>query len=56
MPHYLFPFPVRFDRVVFAEGGDQVIGMLFSDVLNAEIVNDEREADWVGVVFPESRG
>ena len=30
--------------------------MLFSNILNAEIVDNESEADWSCSVFPETRG
>ena len=33
-----------------------MLSMLFSNILNAEIVDNESEADWSCSVFPETRG
>ena len=48
--------PVCVDCVVFAEDGYHVVGAIFSNVLNTEIVNDKQEADWAGDVLPHAWG
>ena len=48
--------PVNGDGVEFLEGLDEVVGVLFSDVLYAKIVNDEGEEYGLGVVIPQRRG
>ena len=35
---------------------DEVVSVLFSDVLDAKVVNDEGEKDGLGVVLPQRRG
>ena len=35
---------------------DEVVGVLFSDVLDAKVVNDEGEKDGLGFVLPQRRG
>ena len=37
-------------------GLDEVVGVLFSDVLDVKVVNDEGEKDGIGVVLPQRRG
>ena len=40
----------------FLEGLDEVVGVLFADVLDPKVVNDEGENDGLGGVLPERRG
>ena len=35
---------------------DEVVGVLFSDVIDAEVVNDEEEEYGLSVVIPQCRG
>ena len=35
---------------------DEVVGVLFSDVLDAKVVNNKGEKDGLGVVLPQRRG
>ena len=42
--------------VEFLEGLDEVVGVLFSGVLDAKVVNDEGEKYGLGIVFPQRRG
>ena len=44
------------DGVEFLEGLDEVVGVLFSDVLDAEVVYDEGEPYGFFVVLPQCRG
>ena len=48
--------PVDGDGVEFLEGLYEVVGVLFSDVLDAKVVYDEGEKYGFGVVFPQRRG
>ena len=48
--------PVDGDGVEFLEGLDEVVGVLFSDVLDAKVIYDEGEPYGFGVVLPQSRG
>ena len=48
--------PVDGDSVDFLEGLDEVVGVLFSNLLDAKVVNDEGENDGLGGVLPERRG
>jgi hypothetical protein len=41
--------------VEFAECPKEVQGVLFSDVLDAEMVNEKREVDGTSVMFPKGR-
>ena len=38
------------------EGLDEVVGVLFSNVLDPKVVNDKGENDWLGGVLPKRRG
>ena len=44
------------DGVDFWEGLDEVVGVLFFDVLDAKVVNDEGEKYGLSVVLPQRRG
>ena len=44
--------PVYGDGVEFLEGLDEVVGVLFSNVLHAKVVYDEGEKYGFGVVLP----
>ena len=44
--------PVNGDGVEFLEGLDEVVGVLFADVLDPKVINDEGENDGLGVVLP----
>ena len=48
--------PVDGDGAEFMEGLDEVVGVLFYDVLDAEVVYDEGEKYGFGVVLPQRRG
>ena len=48
--------PVDGDGVEFLEGLDEVVGVLFSDVLDAKVVYNEGEKYGFGVVLPQCRG
>ena len=48
--------PVNGDGVEFLEGLDEVVGILFSDVLDAKVVYDEGEEYGFGVVLPQCQG
>ena len=48
--------PVDGDGVEFLEGLDEVVGVLFADVLDPKVINGEGEKDGLGGVIPESRG
>ena len=48
-----FAFPVNVNLLIMvAEALDQMVGMLFANVFDAEVINDEGEADWVPLVAP----
>ena len=47
--------PVDGDGVEFLEGLDEVVGVLLSDLLDAEVVYDEGELYGFGVVLPQRR-
>ena len=47
--------PVDGYGVEFLEGLDEVVGVLFSNVLDTKNVYDEGEKYWFGVVLPQSR-
>ena len=38
------------------EGLDEVVGVLFADVLDSKVINDEGENDGLGGVISERRG
>ena len=44
------------DGVEFLEGLDEVVGVLFSDVLDAKVIYDEGEKYGFSVMLPQSRG
>ena len=48
--------PLDGDGVEFLEGLEEVVGVLFSDVLDAKVVYDEGEKYGFGVVLPQRRG
>ena len=48
--------PVDGDGVEFLEGLDEVVGVIFSDVLDSKVVNDKGENDGLGDVLPYCRG
>ena len=48
--------PVDGDVVEFLEGLDEVVRVLFADVFDPKVINDEGENDGLGVVLPERRG
>ena len=48
--------PVNGDGVEFLEGLDEVVGVLFADVLDPKVINDKGENYGLGVVLPESGG
>ena len=48
--------PVDRDGVEFLEGLDEVVGVLFSDVLDSKVVYNEGEEYGFGVVLPQRCG
>ena len=43
-----FAFPVNVNFLIMVvEALDQMVGMLFANVFDAEVIHDEAEADWV---------
>ena len=48
--------PVDGDGVEFLEGLDEVVGVLFANVLDPKVINDKVENDGLGGVLPERRG
>ena len=48
--------PVDVDGVDFLEGLDKVVGVLFVDVLDPKVVNDEGEKYGLGVVLSQRWG
>ena len=48
--------PVNGYGVEFLEVLDEVIGVLFTNVLHAKVVYNEGEKYWFGVVLPQLRG
>ena len=48
--------PVDVDGVEFLEGLDEVVGVLFSGVIDAKVVNDEGEKYGLGGVLPQPWG
>ena len=48
--------PIDRYTVEFLEVLDEVVGVLFSDVLDAKVVNGEGEKYGLGVVLPQRRG
>ena len=44
------------DFVVVAKCVEEVVGVAFADVFDAEIIHDEREDDWTPLVSPEAGG
>ena len=48
--------PVDGDGVEFLEVLDEVVGVLFSNVLDAKVVYNEGKKYGFGVVFPQRRG
>ena len=50
------PSPVNGDGVEFLEVLDEVVGIIFSNVLDVKVVYDEGEKYGFGVVLPQRRG
>ena len=48
--------PVDGDGVEFLQGLDEVVSVLFSNVLEAKVVNDKGEKYGLGGVLPQFRG
>ena len=48
--------PVDGDGVEFLEGLGEVVGVIFADVLDSKVINNEGENDGLGGVLPERRG
>ena len=48
--------PVDGYGVEFLEGLDEVVGVIFSDVLDAKVIYDEGEKYGFGVLLPQRRG
>ena len=48
--------PVDGDGVEFLEGLDEVVSVLFSDVLDKKVIYNEGEKYGFGVVLPQRRG
>ena len=44
--------PVYGDGVEFLEGLDEMVSVLFADILDSKVVNDEGEKNGLGVVLP----
>ena len=44
--------PVNGNGVEFLEGLDEVVGVLFADVLDPKVIHNEGENDGLGGVFP----
>jgi hypothetical protein len=51
-----FTFPVGGDGVKMLKGFDEVVGIVFADVLDAKVVNNEAEGDIAALVTPEAMG
>ena len=47
--------PVDGDFIEVLEGLDEVVGVLFANVLDTKVVNNEGESDGLGGVLPERR-
>ena len=47
--------PVDGDCLEFLEGLDEVVGVIFANVLEPKVINDEGENDGLGSVLPERR-
>ena len=48
--------PVDGDGVEFLEVLNEVVGILFSNVFDSKVINDEGENDGLGGVLPDCRG
>ena len=46
---------VGLDLVVFFQEREEMVEMLYANVLNAKVVNDEAKLDWTPLVMPKSR-
>ena len=46
---------VGLDLVVFFQEREEMVEMLYANVLNAKVVNDEAKLDWTPLVLPKSR-
>ena len=51
-----FAVPVDVQGVMFLESFEQVVGMLFSDIFDTEVIYDEGKTDGTGDVFPQAWG
>ena len=52
----VFAFPVNVNLLIMvAEALDQMVGMLFANVFDTEVINNKAEADWVPLVVPNAR-
>ncbi len=49
-----FVFPIDCVVVVVGNDTDQVVGVFFADVFDAEVVDYELETDWAPRVRPET--
>jgi hypothetical protein len=46
---------VGLDLVVFFQEHVEMVEMLYANVLNTKVVNDEAKLDWMPLVLPKSR-
>ena len=50
-----FAFPVHCNRVKFLQNIDEMICMFLSNIFDAKLIHDWREANWSGLMLPEAR-
>ena len=50
---FVFPVNVNF-LIMVVEALDQMVGMLFADEFDAEVIHDEAESDWAPLVEPKA--
>jgi hypothetical protein len=49
-------FPILTDRIQFAKGGHEVLGVGFVSVFDTKVINNESKNDVTCVVFPQAGG
>jgi hypothetical protein len=51
-----FPFPVGGNGVKVLQGIDKMVGIVFANIFDAKVVNDEAEGDVTALVSPKAGG
>ena len=51
-----FSLPFFQNNLIYAEGGDNMVSVLFSDIFDSKIVHDQTECDGAVIVAPEAWG